>query len=44
MDTVPVVTALRLDAAVPLPRYETAGAAGFDLAASVDMTIEPGQV
>ena len=34
----------RLDPAVPLPKYETAGAAGFDLAASVDMTIDPGQV
>ena len=35
---------VRLDKSVPLPVYETAGAAGFDLAASVDMTIEPGQV
>jgi dUTP pyrophosphatase len=30
--------------AVPLPSYQTAGAAGFDLAASADMTIPPGAV
>ncbi len=30
--------------AVPLPSYQTAGAAGFDLASSVDMTIQPGEV
>ena len=34
----------RLDPSVPLPKYETAGAAGFDLAASVDLTVQPGQV
>ena len=34
----------RLDAALPLPRYETAGAAGFDLTARTDMTIAPGAV
>ena len=34
----------RLHASVPLPRYETSGAAGFDLAASADVTIEPGAV
>jgi dUTP pyrophosphatase len=34
----------RIDAGVQLPAYETPGAAGFDLASSVDMTIEPGQV
>jgi len=34
----------RLDASLPLPAYQTGGAAGFDLAASVDMTIAPGQV
>ena len=38
------VRIVRLDPAVPLPRYETAGAAGFDLAANADVTIEPGQV
>ena len=38
------VTITRLDPSVPLPKYETAGAAGFDLAASVDMTVAPGQV
>ena len=34
----------RLDASLPLPAYQTAGAAGFDLAASIDMTIQPGEV
>jgi dUTP pyrophosphatase len=34
----------RLDPAVPLPKYETAGAAGFDLASSVDVTVPPGAV
>ena len=34
----------RLDPSVPLPRYETAGAAGFDLAARADQTIAPGEV
>jgi dUTP pyrophosphatase len=29
---------------VTLPSYHTAGAAGFDLAASVGMTIQPGEV
>ena len=39
-----LVTIHRLDPSVPLPQYETAGAAGFDLAASVDMTVQPGEV
>jgi dUTP pyrophosphatase len=34
----------RLDPAVPLPKYETAGAAGFDLASRVDMVVQPGEV
>jgi len=34
----------RLDPTVPLPQYQTSGAAGFDLAASADMTIEPGGI
>ena len=38
------VRILRLDDCVALPAYETAGAAGFDLASSVEMTVEPGQV
>jgi len=29
---------------VPLPSYQTAGAAGFDLAAASDVTVEPGQI
>ena len=38
------VRIVRLDPSMPLPRYETAGAAGFDLAAAADVTIVPGQV
>ncbi|HET7618773.1 MAG TPA: dUTP diphosphatase [Vicinamibacterales bacterium] len=34
----------RLDPGVPLPRYETHGSAGFDLAARREMSIEPGEV
>ena len=34
----------RTDPSVPLPRYETAGAAGFDLASNADLTVAPGQV
>ena len=34
----------RLSPAVSLPRYETDGAAGFDLAASEDVTVMPGCV
>src|SRR5512132_2873509 len=33
----------RLSAAAELPRYATNGAAGFDLAASEDTTIDPGR-
>jgi dUTP pyrophosphatase len=35
---------VRLDPAVPLPSYQTAGSAGFDLASSADMTIGPGEI
>src|SRR5215510_8095931 len=38
------VRIFRIDPSIPLPSYETEGAAGFDLAASVDMTIQPGEV
>jgi dUTP diphosphatase len=34
----------RLSPDVALPRYQTPGSAGFDLASSIDMTIAPGQV
>jgi dUTP pyrophosphatase len=34
----------RLDPSVPLPRYETNAAAGFDLAARRDQTVAPGEV
>jgi dUTP pyrophosphatase len=34
----------RLDPSVPLPQYQTPGAAGFDLAASEDTTIAPGAI
>jgi dUTP pyrophosphatase len=39
-----VVRIHRLDPSVSLPSYSTSGAAGFDLAASADVTIQPGQV
>jgi dUTP pyrophosphatase len=34
----------RLDTTVPLPAYQTPGAAGFDLAASADVLIAPGTI
>jgi len=34
----------RLDPSVALPSYQTSGAAGFDLAARVAMTVQPGEV
>ncbi len=34
----------RLDGSVSLPSYQTAGSAGFDLAASQEVTIQPGEV
>jgi dUTP pyrophosphatase len=42
--TMTTVRIRRLSPAVPLPRYESAGAAAFDLAASEDVTIESGAV
>jgi dUTP pyrophosphatase len=39
-----IVRIHRLDPSIPLPSYSTAGAAGFDLAASADLTIQPGEV
>jgi dUTP pyrophosphatase len=38
------VTITRLSDAVPIPAYQTPGSAGFDLAASAEVTVEPGQV
>ena len=35
---------VRLDPSVSLPTYATAGSAGFDLASSVDLSIQPGEV
>jgi len=35
---------VRLDPAVPMPSYQTAGSAGFDLASSVDLTIAAGEI
>lgn len=34
----------RLNSSVPLPQYETAGSAAFDLAAAADVSVDPGQV
>ena len=39
-----LVRVTRLDPSIDLPKYETAGSAGFDLASSVDMTVQPSQV
>jgi dUTP diphosphatase len=39
-----VVRIKRLAPSVQLPRYESDGAAAFDLAASADVTVEAGQV
>lgn len=35
---------MRLDPTVPLPHYGTSEAAGFDLAASHDLRVAPGQI
>ena len=40
----PTVKIRRLDASVDLPAYATDGSAAFDLAASMDTTIAPGEV
>lgn len=40
----PNVRIRRIRAHASIPRYETAGAAGFDLAASEDVTVQPGEV
>ena len=40
----PTVRIRRLDASVDLPAYATDGSAAFDLAASMDTTIAPGEV
>jgi dUTP pyrophosphatase len=40
----PEVTIIRLSPSVSLPAYATDGSAGFDLAASVEMTVQPGEV
>jgi len=34
----------RLDKSLPLPKYETKGAAGFDIYTSVDASIAPGEI
>lgn len=44
MPTSVPVRITRLHAAVQLPAYQTAGAAGFDLAASVATTVAPGEI
>lgn len=40
----PTVRVRRLDRRVPLPAYETPGAAAFDLAASEGVVVPPGEV
>ncbi len=39
-----VVRITRLSPSIALPRYESEGAAAFDLAAAADVTVEPGSV
>lgn len=39
----PTVLIRRIDKTLPLPRYETPGAVGLDLAARIDVTIRPGE-
>jgi len=39
-----IVRIKRLSSSIPLPRYESEGAAAFDLAAASDTTIPPGHV
>lgn len=39
-----VVRITRLSPSIALPQYESEGAAAFDLAAAVDVTVEPGTV
>lgn len=34
----------RIDDSLPLPRYETKGAAGFDFLARIDVTVEPKEI
>ena len=34
----------RLDDSVPLPEYQTAGAAGFDIAAAADVLVQPSAI
>jgi dUTP pyrophosphatase len=38
------VSIRRLDPSIPLPEYQTAGAAGFDLAASRDVDVAPNTI
>lgn len=34
----------RIDKSLPLPKYETSGAAGFDIYTSIGATIHPGEI
>ena len=38
------VSIARVDASIPLPKYESGGAVGFDLVTREDTTIEPGAI
>jgi len=38
------VSIFRVDPAVSLPEYQTADAAGFDLASTADLTVAPGEI
>jgi dUTP pyrophosphatase len=39
-----VISLTRIDPTLPLPRYESAGAVGFDIITRVTTQIEPGQI
>lgn len=40
----PVARIKRIDKKIQLPKYETKGSVGFDLAARDDMTVQPGEI
>ncbi|MBN2307125.1 dUTP diphosphatase [Candidatus Peregrinibacteria bacterium] len=40
----PTVKITRIDKAMPLPKYETEGSVGFDLASRDDVMVKPGEI
>jgi dUTP pyrophosphatase len=41
---VPDIVVTRRDPALPLPRFETAGSVGFDIAAREEVVVQPGEI